>query len=76
MNRSGWWRGARIDVAFDDRELTLVIGRDYADVPSGTPLAVLHREGLTFAVRDGNFSRTYGIAVGDTITISLAGPGE
>jgi S-adenosylmethionine hydrolase len=68
--------GRRIHIAFGDTELALVIGRDYTDVSSGTPLAVLHREGLTFAIRDGNFSRTYGIAVGQTFRISLAGHGE
>jgi S-adenosylmethionine hydrolase len=62
--------GNHIRVAFNDTELTMVIGRDYTDVPTGTPLAVLHREGLTFAIRDGNFSQTYGIAVGDTFRIS------
>lgn len=66
--------GRRIRVDFGDTELTLPIGRDYTDVPTGTPLAVLHREGLTFAIRDGNFSRTYGIDVGDTFRLSPAGP--
>ncbi len=61
--------GRRIRVAFSDTQLTLVIGRDYTDVPSGVPLAVLHREGLTFAVRDGDFSSTYGIAAGAPFTI-------
>jgi S-adenosylmethionine hydrolase len=67
--------GKRVRVTFGDADaMTLVIGRDYADVPSGSPLAVLHREGLTFAIRDGNFSRTYGIDVGDTFRLSPAEP--
>lgn len=56
--------GKTIRVAFDHAALTLVIGRTYTDAPSGEPLAVLHREGFTFAIRDGNFSATHGIKVG------------
>lgn len=62
--------GRRIHVAFGDTAMTLVLGRTYTDVPSGTPLAVLHREGLTFAICDGNFSATYGIAIGTPFVIA------
>ncbi len=68
--------GDHIRVIFTDLELTLVIGREYSDVPSSTPLAVLRRAGLSFAVCDENSSRTYGIAVGDRFRIVQAGPGE
>ncbi|MEX0886744.1 MAG: SAM hydroxide adenosyltransferase [Phycisphaeraceae bacterium] len=68
--------GDRIHVAFDDTALTMEVGRDYTDVPTGTPLAVLHREGLTFAIRDGDFSDTYNIALGAPFTISAAPAGE
>ncbi len=64
--------GNHVHVAFADAALTLVIGLDYTDVPAGQPLAVLHREGLTFAIRNGNFSATHGIAVGTTFTLSTA----
>ncbi len=56
--------GTQIRVTFGETTLTLPVERTYTDVPSGTPLAVLHREGLTFAICDGNFSATYAIAVG------------
>ena len=62
--------GSLIHVAFADTAVTLVVGRDYAEVPTGTPLAVLHREGLTFAVRDGNFSTAFGVGVGALFCIS------
>lgn len=66
--------GSRIHVAFADTAVTLPVGRAYADVPSGTPLAVLHREGLTFAIRDGDFSAAYGIAAGSAFRISIPSP--
>ena len=62
--------GAWVHVAFADTAITLPVGQTYSDVPSGTPLAVLHREGLTFAVRDGNFSAAYGIGVGSQFCLS------
>jgi S-adenosylmethionine hydrolase len=63
--RAGDW----IQVAFADTAVTMIVGKDYTDVPTGTPLAVLHREGLTFAIRDGNFSATYGVGAGDGFVI-------
>lgn len=57
-------------MAFGDTVLTMAVGRTYTDVPSGELVAVLHREGLTFAVCDGNFSDTYGIDVGASFIIS------
>lgn len=72
----GLVQGRRVRVEFADRQLTLVLGRDYTDVPRGTPVAVLHREGLTFALRDGDFTSTYGVAVGETFRISPVAPGE
>lgn len=62
--------GMQIHVAFDHAALTLPVGRAYADVPVGAPLAVLHREGLTFAIRDADFNTTYDIAPGARFTIS------
>jgi S-adenosylmethionine hydrolase len=64
--------GRRIRVVFKDTELTMEVGQDYTDVPSGAPVAVLHREGLTFAIRDGNFSQTHDVGVGDTFRIYSA----
>lgn len=62
--------GETIHVVFDDTAVTTPLGRDYSDVPVGSPVAVLHREGLTFAIRDGDFSTTYGIGAGARFTIS------
>ncbi len=65
--------GRWVRVQFADQALTMVVAQTYTDVPAGTPLAVLHREGLTFAIRDGNFSQTHGINAGDPFTL-LAAP--
>lgn len=68
--------GRRVRVQFGQTELTLVVGVNYIDVPSGSPLAVLHREGLALAICDGNFSATYGVRVGTPFTLSLLRRGD
>ena len=64
--------GDTVTVAFDHTEVTMRVGRDYTDVPPGEPVAVLHREGLTFAIRDGDFSDAHGVAAGDRFTLRAA----
>ncbi|MEM6315824.1 MAG: SAM hydroxide adenosyltransferase [Planctomycetota bacterium] len=61
--------GETVLIAFADEPLRLTLGTDYADVDPGELVAVLHAEGLTLAIRDGNFTQTHGIAVGDTFTL-------
>ncbi len=56
--------GMRVRAAFGGTSVTMVVGENYHDVPSGEPVAVLHREGLTFAIRDGHFNEAYDIAAG------------
>lgn len=70
----GLTAGAQVRIHIGGRDLTLPVVRDYADVPVGTAMAVLHREGLTLAIRDGNFSRTYGVSEGTRFTLSLPRP--
>lgn len=65
--------GDLLHVTFADAAITMVVAQDYTDVPVGTPMAVLHREGLTFAIRDGNFSTTYGVGLGSCFIIRTAG---
>jgi len=65
--------GMRLHVVFSDAAIVMSVGRTYTDVPTGDPVAVLHREGLTFAIRDGDFAETYGIAIGDRFTIARVG---
>ncbi len=61
--------GGTLRVAFDHATMELPLGEDYTSVPTGMPLAVLHREGLTFAIRDGNFSQTHGVKIGDRFSL-------
>ena len=66
--------GDEVTVAFHHTDVTMRVGGDYTDVPAGQPVAVLHREGLTFAIRDGDFSDTHGVVAGDRFTLSNANP--
>lgn len=60
----------RVRVAIGGHDLTLPVVKGYEDAPVGTAMAVLHREGLTLAIRDGNFSQTYGISAGMPFTLT------
>lgn len=51
----------RLNLA-DKPPIELTIVRTYTDVEVGQPAAVLHREGLTFAIRDGRFADAHGVA--------------
>jgi S-adenosylmethionine hydrolase len=66
--------GSQVRIDIGGHELALPVVRDYADVPVGAAMAVLHREGLTFAIRDGNFSREYGISEGMSFKFSVRRP--
>jgi S-adenosylmethionine hydrolase len=66
--------GAQVRIEIGGHDLTLPVVKDYADVPVGIGMAVLHREGLTLAIRDGNFSQTYGIAKGAPFKLALQSP--
>ena len=48
-----------------ETSVKLTVGETYFSVPEGEPVAVLHDDGLTFAIRDGNFAETHDIAQGD-----------
>lgn len=61
--------GRSIDVQVGQKALKMPVAMTYTDVPPGATVAVLHREGLTLAIRDGNFSETYGVKVGDSLAI-------
>ena len=63
--------GGKIAVTFGDKSVTLTLGERYDDVKDGEPVAVLHREGLTFAIRNGSFAETHGLKRGDTFTVSV-----
>ena len=62
--RLGLTPGRLVRVAWGDSSVEMPVGEDYASVPTGEPVAVLHREGLTFAIRDGDFSDTHGLIPG------------
>lgn len=63
--------GGQILLAFPDTSFTLPLGEGYTAVPSGEPVAVLHPEGLTLAVRDGEFARRFSVAAGDSFQLSV-----
>jgi S-adenosylmethionine hydrolase len=63
--------GRDITATWAGGSLTMPVGQDYTSVPPGEPVAVLHREGLTLAIRDGNFSQTRGLSVGDALAIRV-----
>ncbi len=68
--RLGLKAGGQILLAFPDTTLTLLLGEGYTAVPSGEPVAVLHPEGLTLAVRDGEFASRFSVAAGDSFQLS------
>ena len=51
----------------------LRLGEGYTSVPSGEPVAVLHREGLTLALRDAEFAARFAVAAGDSFRIFTGG---
>lgn len=66
--------GSQVRIEIGGHDLTLPVVKDYADVPVESGMAVLHREGLTLAIRDGKFSKTYGIAKGMPFKITVQNP--
>ncbi len=71
----GFRAGTPVQLVLADTAFTLLLGEDYTSVPSGEPVAVLHREGLTLAVRDEEFVTRFAVAVGDTFRLyPVAGP--
>ena len=56
--------GRVVRVTWGDSSVEMPVGEGYTSVPTGEPVAVLHREGLTFAIRDGDFSATHGLSAG------------
>ena len=65
--------GRTVRLAWGDSSLEMPVGETYTAVPTGRPVAVLHREGLTFAVRDGDFAATHGLTPGTAFEL-LAAP--
>jgi S-adenosylmethionine hydrolase len=63
--------GAQVRIIIGQHTLTLPVVQDYGDVPAGDAMAVLHREGLTLAVRDGNFSHTHAVTKGMPFTLQV-----
>ena len=61
--------GGQILLAFPDTSFSLLLGEGYTAVPSGEPVAVLHPEGLTLAVRDGELATRFSVAAGDSFRI-------
>ena len=62
--------GRAVRVAWGDSSVEMPVGEGYTSVPPGRPVAVLHREGLTFAVRDGDFSAAHGLTPGTRFELS------
>jgi len=62
--------GMQLHVTFTDVAMTMTVAENYTDVPTGDPVAVLHREGLTLAINHGNFAETHNIEMGDAFTIA------
>ena len=63
--------GAWVRLSLPDTTFAARLGADYAAVPSGEPVVVLHREGLTFAVRDAEFATRFAVAAGDSFRVFL-----
>lgn len=63
--------GAQIRIVVGQHTLTLPVVENYGDVPSGDAMAVLHREGLTLAIRDGNFSTAHAVTKGMPFTLRV-----
>lgn len=64
--------GQTIRLAFRDTSLSLLLGAGYTAVPRGEPVAVLHAESLTLAIRDGEFATRFAIAAGDSFRVFTA----
>lgn len=67
----GLMAGVPILLALPDTSFSLLLGEGYTAVPSSEPVAVLHPEGLTLAIRDGEFATRFSIATGDSFRISI-----
>ena len=62
--------GEKVILAWGESStLEISLGEDYFSVAKGEPVAVLHENGLTFAIRDGNFSEVHEIAVGEAFKL-------
>ncbi len=64
--------GDKIKLVWEENEVALTVGERYNSVPTGEAVAVLHREGLTFAIRDGNFTETHGLTKGTAFRLLSA----
>ena len=73
-DRLGLEAGDTIVVAFGDEQIEMILADRYDDVDAGEPVAVLHRQSLTLAIRNGNFSKTHGLEPG--MTFQLLRPTE
>ena len=63
--------GDRVRLALPDTTFAARLGVDYTSVPSGEAVVVLHREGLTLAVRDAEFATRFAVAAGDSFRVFL-----
>ena len=67
--------GAAVRIVLADTAMAARLGLRYTDVAPGAVVAVLHPEGLTLAVRDGDFAAAFHVAVGDSFRVyALPGP--
>lgn len=67
----GLMAGTTILLSLPDTSFSLLLGEGYTAVPSGESVAVLHAEGLTLAVRNGEFATRFSVAIGDSFRISI-----
>ncbi|HID90377.1 TPA: hypothetical protein EYP44_00250, partial [Candidatus Bathyarchaeota archaeon] len=64
--------GGVLRVALGRKALTLRRCKTYADVPAGSPLALIGSAGyLEIAVNQGNAAKAFGVEVGDPVQIRL-----
>ena len=69
--RFGLKAGAPILLSLPDTSFSMLLGEWYTAVPSSEPVAVLHPEGLTLAIRDGDFAARFSVAPGDSFRIAI-----
>ncbi len=70
----GYVAGGQLTVTKDGDTVTMPLADSYDAVSSGEPVAVLHENGLTLAVRDGNFAETHDLKAGDEVMVVVMKP--